>query len=99
MVPNGKRKSATFYLAVTLTLTYYFAQTTDCLRQKKADRREGRKEADAAKTIGLQEGKIIFGRVFEKGSDIESQVIDGTGMSPSNASAEDDASYQADVPG
>lgn len=99
MVPAGKRKSATFYLTAAVILTSYFAQTSDCVWLKKAGRRGGRKEANGAGTLAVQEGKIVFGRVFEKGSGLESQVIDGTKKSSSNASLEDDANYQADSPG
>ncbi len=98
MMRKGKRKSATVYLAAAVILTCYLAQTIDCYRLKKTERREGRKEADAAKTIGVREGKILFGRVFDKGSGLESQVIDGTKKSP-NASVEDEAAYQADFAG
>lgn len=99
MVPTGKRKSATFYLTAAVILTSYFAQTSDCFWLKKAGRRGGRKEANGARTLAVQEGEIVFGRVFEKGSGLESQVIDGTKKSSSNASLEDDADYQADSPG
>ncbi|XP_023261293.1 vegetative cell wall protein gp1-like [Seriola lalandi dorsalis] len=97
MIRKGKRKSATACLAVGFILACYLARATDCYRLKKTERREGRKEADAAKTIGFQEGTIVFGRVFEKG--LESQVLDGTREVSSNASAEDEAAYQADFTG
>ncbi|CAK6969460.1 proteoglycan 4-like isoform X2 [Scomber scombrus] len=67
----------------------------DCYRLRKTDRR---KEADAARTISVQEGKIVFGKVFEKGSSLSSQVIDEN-KSSSNASVEDDTAYQADFAG
>jgi len=95
MTRKGKRKSATACLAAGFILACYLAQTIDCYRLRKTERREGRKEADAAKTIGFQEGKILFGKVFEKGS----QVVDGSGKVSSNASAEDEAAYQADSAG
>lgn len=98
MMRKGKRKSATVYLAAAVILTCYLAQTIDCHRLKKTERREGRKEADAARTTGVREGKIVFGRVFAKGSSLESQVTDGTKKS-SNASVEDEAAYQADSAG
>lgn len=94
MMPEGKRKRLTFYLAVAAVLTCYLAQVTDCYRLTKTQRREGQKEADAGKTIGLQDGRIVFGRAFEKGS----QVADGTKKS-SNASVEDESTYQADSAG
>lgn len=99
MVPTGKRKSATFYVTAAVILTFYFAQTSDCVWLRKAGRRGGRKEANGARTLAVQEGEIVFGRVFVKGSVLESQVIDGTKKSPSNASLEHDANYQADFPG
>lgn len=97
MMPKGKRKSATVHLAAALILTCYLAQTIDCYRPRKTERREGRKEADAAGTTAVREGRIVFGRVFEKGSGLESQA--GTKRSSSNASVEDEATYQADFAG
>ncbi|XP_036939468.1 actin cytoskeleton-regulatory complex protein PAN1-like isoform X2 [Acanthopagrus latus] len=91
MMPEGKRKSLTFYRTAAVVLTCYLVQVTDCYRMTKIQRREGRKEADAGKTIGLQDGRIVFGRTFEKGS----QVADGTKKS-SNTSVEDESAYQAD---
>ncbi|XP_035860844.1 uncharacterized protein LOC116037250 [Sander lucioperca] len=93
---KGKGKSATVYLAAAVILTCYLAQTVDCNRSKKP---EWRKEADAARRIGFKEGKIVFGRVFEEGSGLGSQVIDRTNNSSSNASVEEDAAYQADFAG
>lgn len=95
MIRKGKRKSATFYLATAVILICYLAQMIDCYRLRKTDRR---KEADATKMIGVQEGKIVFGKVFEKGSSLESRVIDQT-KSSSNASVEDETAYQADFTG
>ncbi|GLD58516.1 mucin-2-like protein [Lates japonicus] len=92
---KGKRKSATFYLAAGFILACYLAPTIDCYRLKKT----GRREAKAAKTIGVQEGKIVFGRVFEKGSSPESQVVDGTRKASANISVEDERAYQADFTG
>lgn len=97
MTPKGKRKRATAHLAAALILTCYFAHTVDCYRPKKADRREGREEADAAGTTGVREGRIVFGRVFDSGSGLESRA--GTKRSSSNASVEDEATYQADFAG
>ncbi|XP_042353851.1 proline-rich extensin-like protein EPR1 [Plectropomus leopardus] len=92
---KGKRKSSAVYLAVILAC--YLAQTIDCYRLRKTERREGRREADVAKTIAFQEGNIVFGRVFEKGSGLEPQTTEGS--KNSNASVEDEAAYQADHPG
>ncbi|KAM8726907.1 uncharacterized protein AB9X84_000799 [Acanthopagrus schlegelii] len=89
MMPEGKRKSLTFYLAAAAAiLTCYLVQVTDCYRLMKTERR---KEVDAGRTIGLQDGRIVFGRAFEKGS----QVADGTKRS-SHTSLEDESAYQAD---
>ncbi|KAI9544765.1 hypothetical protein NQZ68_001643 [Dissostichus eleginoides] len=97
MIHKGKRKSVGVYLAAAVILTCYFAQTIDCYRLKKTERREGRKYADT--TNGFQEGTIVFGRTFEKGSGLDSQVTDGTKKSSSNASVEDEGAYQADSAG
>lgn len=99
MMRKGKRKSATAYLAAAVILTCYLAQTTDCFRLRKTERREGRKDAGAAKTIAVQEGTIVFGRLFQKGSGLESEAIDGTKRSSSNSSVEHEATYQADFAG
>ncbi|XP_074507331.1 uncharacterized protein LOC141777188 isoform X2 [Sebastes fasciatus] len=90
MMRKGKRKSATVYLAAALILACYLAQTIDCYRLKKTERREGRKEAAAARTRGVQEGEIVFGRAYVKGSGLESPAADGT---------KDEAAYQADFAG
>lgn len=95
MMLKGKRKNVTVYLAVAVSLTCYLAQMIDCYRLRKTD---WRKDADAAKMIGVQEGKIVFGKVFEKGSSLESQVRDEN-KSSSNAPVEDDTAYQADSTG
>ena len=89
-----KRKNVTVYLAVAVSLTCYLAQMIDCYRLRKTDRR---KDADAAKMIGVQEGKIVFGKVFEKGFSLESQVIDEN--KSSNVPVEDGTAYQADFTG
>ncbi len=98
MMRKGKRKSATAYLAAAVILTCYLVQTINCHRLKKTERREGRQDADAAKTKAVQDGKIVFGRLFQKGSGLE-EVIDETKKSSSNSSAEDEATYQADFAG
>ncbi|XP_035526006.1 leucine-rich repeat extensin-like protein 5 [Morone saxatilis] len=95
MMPKGKGKRVTVYLAAAVILVCYFAQTTDCSRLKKTERREGRKETGTVKTIGVREGKIVFGRVFKKGSDSQH----GIKKSSSNTSVEDEAAYQADSAG
>ena len=93
MTHKGRRKSAAVCLAVLLTC--YLAQTIDCYRLRKTERREEREDADTARTTGVQDGEIVFGRVFEHGSGF--QVIDGA--KKPNASAEDEAAYQADFTG
>ncbi|KAI4809382.1 hypothetical protein KUCAC02_018266 [Chaenocephalus aceratus] len=97
MIHTGKRKSVGVYLAAAVILTCYFAQTIDCYRLKKTERREVRKYADT--TNGFQEGTIVFGREFEKGSGLDSQVTDGTKKSSSNTYEEDEAAYQGDFAG
>lgn len=97
-MPKGKRKSAGFYLAAAVLLMSCFARTAHCFRLGKAERRERRKEASGAIPIVVQDGKIVFGRVFERGSGFESQLVDGAKKTV-NASVEDDATYQADSPG
>ena len=92
-----KRKGAGVYLAAVVILTCYFAQTIDCYRLKKRERREGRKDAET--TNGFQEGTIVFGRAFEKGSGLDSQVTGGTKKSSSNVYVEDEGAYQADSAG
>ncbi|KAK9539147.1 hypothetical protein VZT92_004274 [Zoarces viviparus] len=99
MMSKGRRKSAALYLAAAVLLMCCLGQTIDCYRLKKTGRREGPKEADSSETIGVQEGKIVFGRVFKKGTGLESQVIDGTKKPSSNSSTEHAAAYQADFTG
>lgn len=88
---KGKRKSATACLVAAFILACYWAKTVDGLGLRKIERR-GRTEADAAKTIGFQEGEIVFGRGSSLGSQVDRRVS-------SNASAEDEAAYQADFTG
>ena len=100
MLRKGKRKSAAVAaLAAAVLLMCCLVQTMDCYQLRKTGRQKGRKEADASKMIGVQEGKIVFGRVFRKGSGLESQVIDGTKKLSSNTSMEDEDAYQADYAG
>lgn len=98
MMHEGKKKLAIFNAAVAILLMSCFVRTADCFRLGKAERRDRRKEARGAIPIVAQEGKIVFGRVFERGSGLESQLKDGARKSV-NASVEDDATYQADSPG
>ena len=86
-------------LAVALVLAVCFAQAADCSRLKKVERRAGRHDAEAAKWLGVPEGRVVFGRVFEKGSGPESKGLDATSAPTSNHSAGDEAAYQADAPG
>lgn len=99
MMPKGKRRRATVCFAAAVIVTCYLAQTIDCYRPKKTERHEGRRGAGAAKTIGVQEGRILFGRVLEKGSGVETQIINGTKKSSSNSPVDDEAAYQADFTG
>nr|XP_043896700.1 leucine-rich repeat extensin-like protein 5 [Solea senegalensis] len=83
---EGKMTSATSYLTVGLLLTCALAQTIHGFRLRRTGRREGR---IGARTTGVQEGKVVFGRVFEKVTGRES---------PSNSSVDDESAYQADSP-
>lgn len=94
-----KRKSATAYLATAVVLACYLAHTVDCYRLTKTGRREWPKEVDAAKTVGVQEGKIVFGSVSNNGSHLESQDMDGATKASSSPHVEDGTAYQADFAG
>ncbi|XP_060899716.1 uncharacterized protein LOC132978529 [Labrus mixtus] len=98
MMRKGKRRRGAVYLAAAVIFTCYLGQTIDCYRLKETERREERNDPHAAKTAAVQEGRIIFGRGLEKGSGLESRVIDGTKNTFSNVSTEDKAAYQADSP-
>ncbi|XP_040028287.2 uncharacterized protein LOC120816613 [Gasterosteus aculeatus] len=96
MMRTGKRFAV--YLAAAVTITCCLAQTIDCYRLRKKERQEGRKGSDSTKVTDVEEGRIVFGRVFKKATGLDAPVIDDT-KKPSNASSEDEASYQADFPG
>lgn len=98
MMGKEKNKSVILFLTTTVILTCYLAHMVDCYRVKKTVRREGRKEVNLAKR-GIQEGKILFGSFFKKKSGLESQVVDRTGKTSSNASVEDATAYQTDFAG
>ncbi|XP_062413813.1 uncharacterized protein LOC134105260 [Pungitius pungitius] len=98
MMRKGQRKSAALYLAAAVLMTCCLTQTIDCYRLRKKERREGREESDLTKVPDVQEGRIIFGSVFKKATGVNAPVS-GETKKPSNASSEDDASYQADSPG
>lgn len=85
------------YLTAVVIFACCFAQTAHCLWLRKTERRDGRREAAAAKTTGVQEGTIMFGRDFEKGAGVTSQALGGT--TTPNASVGVYAIYQADQPG
>ncbi|XP_038574014.1 histone-lysine N-methyltransferase 2B-like isoform X3 [Micropterus salmoides] len=89
----GKGKRATVYWAAVVILVCYLVHMIDCYRLKKTQRQHGQKKADAAKTVAVQEGKIVFGRVFKNGSAIGSRVL------KADASMEGGAVYQADSAG
>lgn len=97
MISLEKRKRSDMYLTAAVIFACCFAQTAHCLWLRKTERREGRREAAAAKMTEVQEGTIVFGRDFEKGAGVTSQVFGGT-KTP-NASVGDYAIYQADQPG
>ncbi|KAM9718748.1 uncharacterized protein ACNS7B_019846 isoform 2-T2 [Menidia menidia] len=90
-----KMRSAIVCWAAAVILMCYLVQVTDCLRLKKTEKRATQKENGAATSIGVQEGKIVFGKVFRK----RSQVVDKTTKSSTNASVEDETAYQADSAG
>nr|XP_040028288.1 vegetative cell wall protein gp1-like [Gasterosteus aculeatus aculeatus] len=96
MMRTGKRFAV--YLAAAVIMTCCLAQTIDCYRLRKKERQEGRKGSDSTKVTDVEEGRIVFGRVFKKATGLDAPVIDDT-KKPSNASSEDEASYQADFPG
>ncbi|XP_017278038.1 protein PELPK1 [Kryptolebias marmoratus] len=91
MMGKERRKSTTVCLAAAFILTCHLAQTTESLRLTKTERRAARGDLD----VGVQEGKIVFGEVVEK----KSHVTDRAWEASSNASAEDETSYQADFAG
>ncbi|KAF3699332.1 hypothetical protein EXN66_Car015019 [Channa argus] len=91
-----KKKCCSAYLAAALFLACYCVQTVDSYRLRKTERRAGRKEVTAAKATGIQEGIVVFGRVFEKGSGFKSQVVDWARKTSSRAFVEDGSNYQAD---
>ncbi|XP_049889193.1 uncharacterized protein LOC126382944 [Epinephelus moara] len=92
MMHKGKRKSSAVYLAAAVILMCYLVQTIDCYRLRKTERREGRREADAAQTAAVQEGKILFGSGLGSHADRNKK-------SSSNTSVDDEAAYQADSAG
>ncbi|XP_037538159.1 uncharacterized protein LOC119415088 isoform X2 [Nematolebias whitei] len=87
-----QRKSTTACLAAAFILTCHLVQMSECLRLTKTERRAARKGFN----VDVQEGKILFGDVFEKQSP---PVTDGNWKTSSNASVEDETSYQADFAG
>lgn len=94
MISLEKKKSSAMYLTAAVIFACCFAQTAHCLWLRKTERREGRREA---KTAGVREGTIVFGRDFEKGVGVTSQVFGG--IKTPNASVGDYVIYQADQPG
>ncbi|XP_041658343.1 proline-rich extensin-like protein EPR1 [Cheilinus undulatus] len=93
-----KRRNASVYLALVVIFTCYLSQTIDCYRLRKTERGEGRTDDNAPKSTAVQEGRIVFGRVFERGSGSEPQALNGTQKS-SDVSSEDETAYQADFTG
>lgn len=94
------KKSSTAYLAALVILVGCLAPTIHSYSLRKAGERDLRKDADAATATRVQEGKIIFGNVFEKGSrGNKSHVVDGPEQASSSASVEDQTAYQADYAG
>ncbi|XP_024118186.1 bromodomain-containing protein 4 [Oryzias melastigma] len=66
-------------------------QTAEGLRLRKTERRAAQREPGPRAYTGAQEGQIIFGEISEKVTDKSKKI--------SNASADDEAAYQADFPG
>lgn len=94
MTRKGKRRSAAVFLAAVLVCC--LAQTVQCYRLTKTDGGDAQKDADAPKTRRVQEGRIVFGKVFVKG--LRSDISDAK-QPASNASTEDETTFQADSAG
>lgn len=92
---EGRRIGAAVHLAVVIILVWSLAQTIDCYRLRKTERREGRKYA--ARTTGVQEGTIVFGKSVEVGSGFPSP--DGAERSSNSSVEEEGTAYQADFAG
>ncbi|XP_026182275.1 collagen alpha-2(IV) chain-like [Mastacembelus armatus] len=95
---QGKRKSAAVSLAVVFLICFVL-QIVDCYRLKRRELGDDQRDVSTAKKQSIQEGKIVFGRVFKKGSGLLSEVFDRTGNSSSNASVMEGMAYQADFAG
>ncbi|MED6253747.1 hypothetical protein ATANTOWER_032511 [Ataeniobius toweri] len=90
MGSGGKDRPAVC-LAAAVFLMCYLVQLTDCLGLRKTQIRVVKREADFTLAAGVQEGKIVFGKVFE--------FPDGNKKQSSNASVDDESDYQADFTG
>ncbi|XP_047224643.1 uncharacterized protein LOC124870172 isoform X2 [Girardinichthys multiradiatus] len=88
---SGGRERPAVCLAVAVFLMCYLVQLTDCLGLRKTQIRVVKREADFTLAAGVQEGKIVFGKVFE--------FPDGNKKQSSNASVDDGSDYQADFTG
>ncbi|XP_008332199.1 protein PELPK1 isoform X4 [Cynoglossus semilaevis] len=95
---EGKMKGAHFYLAVSFLLMWFLVQSVNSFRLRKTERRAGHREALSSRTVYGQEGVILFGRAFEKGTGLELKVVNWTKNAASNSSEEDKRAYQADSP-
>ncbi|XP_047446281.1 adhesive plaque matrix protein [Mugil cephalus] len=93
MMRKTERRRGTVCLAAAIFLTCFLAQTVDCYRLRKTQRREERKDVDPP-TIGVREGDIVFGKVSDEESALKDEI-----KKPSNSSVEDDTAYQADWTG
>ncbi|XP_014890357.1 vegetative cell wall protein gp1-like [Poecilia latipinna] len=88
---RGKVKNPAVCLAAVVILTCYWVKTTDCFRLRKSQRRIVQRETGFPPSGRVQEGKIVFGRVFE--------VPYGSEKHSKNASVDDETDYQSDFAG
>lgn len=86
-----KVKNPAVCLAALVILTCYWVKTTDCFRLRKSQRRIVQRETGFPPSGRVQEGNIVFGRVFE--------VPHGSKKHSKNASVDDETDYQADFAG
>lgn len=84
-------KNPAVWLAAVIILTFYLVETTNCLQLRKTQRRVTQRETDFSPSGRVQEGKIVFGKVFA--------AADGNEKHSKSASLDDDKDYQADFAG
>lgn len=88
---SGRNNHSALCIAVAVLLVCCLVQPSACLRLKKRQIQVKKRDANFATTAGVQEGKIVFGKVLE--------VPVGNQKSSSNDSVDDTSDYQADFPG